>query len=885
VWARGPREVHVVSPPAALARRTQTPVRVTRTPAQQSSGAGQPADQARTEVLAWLQAAFDGLRDELSVLAGGLARQQAVLSDLSENRDTEVATALSEVREWAAELRNETLRLQGFERAVADQLRSDVSSTIEQGVERMAGTQQDDVRNALAEVEERAAALREETDRLQDFGQNLAEQLRAEVAQTVQDGMASLMATAAAKADAPPALPEDATPAEPSADLAAELRAETERLQRFGETLADSVRDAVTSALQSASIGQQAQLTNVASPPAAEPVAPVVPIAPVPDAPPVVESATGERAEAAPVPVAEPVEEPAPGRGTRKAAATPSGGAPAVPVALELPSGGLVGPTLATAAVDAPTLARVGRRRRRIPTTPASGLHRSDPLLTDVLRRLERFAMGRRTGTTARARTAESSGRWGIDALPFAASGDAEVAVDLRELNGLALTGPRADDVARSMAVTFFCRHRAPSELLVVGDDVLGGAPAVPGVARAATVDAALVALGLASDDTDIDSDDSEPRPAQRSTARRLVLAAGIGEGDVERLRQSVDQRPDLGITVVTVGTGNAQASTTIDVDADCVPVAVQPQAWADRLADARMFSLTPPEAFELIVLGDASRRDADDMPGAELNGEVCNVTDIVGRSATRAVPLIDVRMLGSFRIEVGGEEIRGGLRTKARELLAFHLLHPEGASLDAAVEALWPEADPGRGSEWFWTALGNLRSRLRAACGIKDMKIIDRVGDTYRLEVERFGVDVWRFEESLAASSPGMRDAMPSTDALERAVAEYSGDLLAGDPWQWVEGAREDLRRRALDAIAHVAERRVESGDLDAALAALEHGLEIDAISEELYRRTMEIQGQLSRRDAIRGTFRLLQARLAAYGLTPDPNTEKVFGELVARA
>src|SRR3954468_4776905 len=178
VWARGPREVHVVSPPAALARRTPTPVRVTRTPAQQPSG----ADQARTEVLSWLQAAFDGLRDELSVLAGGLARQQAVLSDLSENRDSEVATALAEVREWASELRNETLRLQGFERAVADQLRADVSSTISEGVDRMvsiqgditstqesAGTRQDDVREALAQVEERATALREETDRLQDF--------------------------------------------------------------------------------------------------------------------------------------------------------------------------------------------------------------------------------------------------------------------------------------------------------------------------------------------------------------------------------------------------------------------------------------------------------------------------------------------------------------------------------------------------------------------------------------------------------------------------------------------------------------------------------------------------------------------------------------------
>src|SRR5437868_7819083 len=122
VWARGPREVHVVAPPAALARRTAVPVRAQM----RTEPAG--AEQARNEVLAWLQAAFDGLRDELSVLAGSLARQQAVLSDLSENRDSEVATALDEVRGWAAELRNETLRLQGFERAVADQLRADVST-------------------------------------------------------------------------------------------------------------------------------------------------------------------------------------------------------------------------------------------------------------------------------------------------------------------------------------------------------------------------------------------------------------------------------------------------------------------------------------------------------------------------------------------------------------------------------------------------------------------------------------------------------------------------------------------------------------------------------------------------------------------------------------
>ena len=69
--------------------------------------------------------------------------------------------------------------------------------------------------------------------------------------------------------------------------------------------------------------------------------------------------------------------------------------------------------------------------------------------------------------------------------------------------------------------------------------------------------------------------------------------------------------------------------------------------------------------------------------------------------------PSVNVQLLGTYRIDVDGTEIRAGLRAKARELLAFYLLHPAGTTLDAAVEALWPEADPGRGSEWFWTAPG----------------------------------------------------------------------------------------------------------------------------------------------------------------------------------
>ena len=115
-------------------------------------------------------------------------------------------------------------------------------------------------------------------------------------------------------------------------------------------------------------------------------------------------------------------------------------------------------------------------------------------------------------------------------------------------------------------------------------------------------------------------------------------------------------------------------------------------------------------------------------------------------------------------------------------------------------------------------------------------------------------------------------------------ALQLYRGELLTGDTWQWVEGAREDIRRRAVDAVAHVAEARLMADDLEAALAVFEQGLEIDAVSEELYRRTMAVQSRLARRDAIRGTFRLLQARLAAYGLAPANQSEQVFAELVGR-
>jgi hypothetical protein len=59
---------------------------------------------------------------------------------------------------------------------------------------------------------------------------------------------------------------------------------------------------------------------------------------------------------------------------------------------------------------------------------------------------------------------------------------------------------------------------------------------------------------------------------------------------------------------------------------------------------------------------------------------------------------VIRVEILDPLRITARGQEIRGGLR-KARELLAFLAVHPDGVTGEAISEALWPESPPGRGA------------------------------------------------------------------------------------------------------------------------------------------------------------------------------------------
>ncbi len=543
------------------------------------------------------------------------------------------------------------------------------------------------------------------------------------------------------------------------------------------------------------------------------------------------------------------------------AVAPADGGVGEDPLACTLP-GLVVGPSLALGVSEALKRAGMRRRRRRRANSPSPGLHRRDPFATHVTRRIDRYARARADLAAIKPSGQVANGKGPAPANPTTMAiafrdGD-EVTVDLAGIGILSLLGPAAADVARFVTTSFLAQNAGTGEACVVGD-LLPPALAVPGLRQPRDLVGCLEELA------------ANRSPASPSTV--LVVAREPGPDDLAALLDLVGQDPR--VLAVLVDTSVEQA-TTIRLQANERAAEISDEALAGRLAGARLYTLGREAASELLAVLASARTD-DDVITAVI--EEAEPFEVVMAEA----PTVNVQLLGTYRIEVNGTEIRAGLRAKARELLAFYLLHPAGTTLDAAVEALWPEADPGRGSEWFWTALGNLRSRLRDATGEKKLKVIERDGDRYRVE-PLFDVDLWRLEQALSEGAAGGDDFVRAA-AYDRVAQTYAGDLLAGQDWAWAETPREDLRQRVLDVQVWLGDIRWASGDARGSWQALQRAVEVDPYAEQIYRRIMRLQSKLGRPDDAAATYRRLQARLVEIDLEPMPESERLYADLMAKA
>jgi len=879
-----------------------------------------PVADPAAEVLAWLRGEFDEVNANLQSLANRLGRQEEAVMRITGSQEAEMNSSLAELEGCSAQLRNEAAILRDTRSELARSLPKLVAAAVESAV---AGT----VADAVADMRGTVAQL----------GAALAEALPAAVADAIAPSLIEAVPADASRRPSEAAgdgAGQDEPESEP--DLVSQLHeAQDEAAEWFTIVVDEAVRRAVERWLPPAVPGtaSAAQDTTVSGAGSSETAGPgrsteaaglqVEPASPAearvgPDALFPAGNTVPSAADASPAgapeayaagsdgptvvgtatPVASP---PAPRESTRPAATDDGSGqhvagsereaAASVPAvtdgnpaatpesgAICILPGVAVGPTLAMGVRTALGRARLRRRRRRPAGAPAAGLFRHDPFAGELSRRLERFALARRdmawspdpapTGLT------DGDGQAGSTngVVVVAERHGRELVVDLTA-GPLALTGPDADDACRALVATFLAAGQPSTSRVVAAGNLLPPGPAFPGLDRFSDLSAALDGLeaevARRREGTPTGHGE-EPRDAERPLVM-LVTSAPPPELD-GRLARLAEQGPTLGVAVVAIGHTTAGARV-VDLDSGARVRQVTPPAGAD-LAGARMFRLGPSAMSEVLEVLAAARTDDAPTPTVELNGEPFPVL-----TATGPAP-IQVRVLGPYRIDVGGEEIRSGLRAKARELLAFYLLHPEGTTLDVATEALWPEADPGRGSEWFWTALGNLRSRLRGVTGTKALKIIERDGDRYRIEPV-FDVDLWRFQAALP--SPGASTGDPKwAAALQGAADMYDGELLAGVDWAWADVPREDLRRRAVDVLVSLGATRLVAGDVQGALDVLSHAVEVDPVAEQLYRRIMRLHAKQARPDEVEASYERLKARLAELGLEPTVESQQLVKELM---
>jgi two-component SAPR family response regulator len=244
-----------------------------------------------------------------------------------------------------------------------------------------------------------------------------------------------------------------------------------------------------------------------------------------------------------------------------------------------------------------------------------------------------------------------------------------------------------------------------------------------------------------------------------------------------------------------------------------------------------------------------------------------------LAESELQATAQVSISILGSLRIEDGTRR-RRRLRASANELIAYLALHPQGATRDELLEALWPSHDPRRSEQRFWQAASDARKLLGDA--------LKRDRDRYLLDRNRIRLDIEELERLLGEAERAA-DEQTERDLLECALALVRGEPLAGCDYPWADGEVRRLDAVLVDLLERVGQARLTSGDSRGALEAAESGLAIDSLNEAFWRLALRAESSLGLREAVTRRYeqlhRLLDERL---GLEPQRDTRALYRALL---
>lgn len=243
---------------------------------------------------------------------------------------------------------------------------------------------------------------------------------------------------------------------------------------------------------------------------------------------------------------------------------------------------------------------------------------------------------------------------------------------------------------------------------------------------------------------------------------------------------------------------------------------------------------------------------------------------------------LLELKLFGAPRLLLDKREILFQ-RRQPLAIMAVLALSERPVNRDELTYLLWPDSPQTVVRQRLRRSLSQLRQSVEPWAD----RLLTSVGASGHLL--HFDPNACHVDARTFLHLSGQARELPNPDGLhaaEQATRLYAGPLLSGleldtspEFEQWLLRQRERFERIQLDMWRCIVDGYTYIGDFTRAIAAAEHALSMDALSEELHRKMMWLYAKTGRRgDAIRQFAHCASLLEHELGIEPDADTAALY-------
>lgn len=243
----------------------------------------------------------------------------------------------------------------------------------------------------------------------------------------------------------------------------------------------------------------------------------------------------------------------------------------------------------------------------------------------------------------------------------------------------------------------------------------------------------------------------------------------------------------------------------------------------------------------------------------------------------------VKVYTLGRFSLVIDGKVLPASRKTRQKPLLLLKALIALGGREvpeEQFTEILWPDAD----GDLAHQSLAKTLERLREMLG-DDRAVLLRDG-RITLNNRHCWVDVWELERKLGRADAVRMPGAHATDGgevarlVERAIALYRGTFLSGETFSSsIVTHRERLRSKFIRAVEHAGRYWEQAGEGDKAIVFYQKGLEVDPLSEDIFRCLISCYVRMGRAAEAHAVYhRCCKTFSAVLGVSPSSDLQAML-------